>query len=125
MPKLEFLDHVAIRAQDPEASTQWYEKVLGLSRVQPEEWSPYPIMMLAGESGIAIFSNGGRPVSEEVRKSFHFAFRTESGGLDEIRQKLIENRVPFTEEDHTYFHSIYCNDLDGYKVEITAKVLNF
>ena len=125
MPKLEFLDHVAIRAQDPEASAQWYEKVLGLSRVQPEEWSPYPIMMLAGESGIAIFSNEGQPVSEEVRKSFHFAFRTESDGLDVIRQRLRENRVLFTEKDHTYFKSIYCNDLDGYKVEVTVKVLDF
>ena len=125
MPKLEFLDHVAIRVQDPEASAQWYEKVLGLSRVQPEEWSPYPIMMLAGESGIAIFANEGHPVSEEARKSFHFAFRAESGGLESIRQRLGENRVPFTEEDHTYFQSIYCNDLDGYKVEVTMKVLNF
>jgi catechol 2,3-dioxygenase-like lactoylglutathione lyase family enzyme len=86
MPKLEFLDHVAIQVQDPGASAQWYEKVLGLSRVLPEEWSPFPIMMLAGDSGIALFSNHGNPASDETKNSFHFAFRVESGGLEKVRQ---------------------------------------
>jgi len=125
MPKLEFLDHVAIRVQDPTASAQWYEKVLGLSRVQPEEWSPFPIMMLSGESGIALFSNGGHPVSDEAKQSFHFAFRVERDGLEAIKQWLGQNGVPFTEKDHKYFLSVYFNDPDGYRLEVTMKILDF
>ncbi len=125
MPKLEFLDHVAIRVKDPEASAQWYEKVLGLSRVQPEEWSPFPIMVLAGDSGIALFSDAGEPVSDEVKASFHFAFRVESDGLEEMRRSLRENNVSFTEEDHTYFLSVYFNDPDGYRLEATMKIIDF
>ena len=109
----------------PVASAQWYEKVLGLSRVQPEEWSPFPIMMLAGESGIALFSNGGRPVSDETKQSFHFAFRVEKEGLEALKKQLAQNGVPFTEEDHTYFLSVYFNDPDGYRLEVTMKVLEF
>ncbi len=125
MPKLEFLDHIAIRVKDPEASAQWYEKVLGLFRVQPKEWSPYPIMMLAGESGIALFSNNGSPMSDDVLSSFHFAFRVPSGELEALKRQLSENEVPFTQEDHTYFLSVYFNDPDGYRLEATMKVLNF
>ncbi|RLD21830.1 MAG: VOC family protein [Bacteroidetes bacterium] len=125
MPKLEFLDHVAIRVKDPVASAQWYEKVLGLLRVQPEEWSPFPIMMLAGDSGIALFSDNGSPVSEDSRASFHFAFRVESGGLEALKKKLGERNVAFTEEDHTYFQSVYFNDPDGFRLEVTMKILDF
>lgn len=125
MPKLEFLDHVAISVQDPDASAQWYEKVLGLSRVQPEEWSLFPIMVLAGDSGIALFSNAGRPVSEESKKSFHFAFRVENDGLEAIKLRLKENDISFTEENHTYFLSVYFYDPDGYRLEVTMKILDF
>ena len=122
MPKLEFLDHVAIRVQDPEASSQWYEKVLGLSRVQPEEWSPFPIMMLAGQSGIALFSNNNIPVPEDAKQTFHFAFRVKNEGLEAFKQRLKQNGVPFTVKNHTYFLSVYFYDLDGYRLEVTMKV---
>jgi catechol 2,3-dioxygenase-like lactoylglutathione lyase family enzyme len=125
MPKLEFLDHVAIRASDPEASAQWYEKVLGLSRVQPEEWSPFPIMMLAGHSGIAIFSDCDCPVSQEAKTFFHIAFRIESDGLQAMKQRLNRIGVSYTEADHKYFMSIYFEDPDGYRLEVTMKVLEF
>ena len=35
--EIEFLDHVAIRVADLEASALWYEKVLGLKRYQLSE----------------------------------------------------------------------------------------
>lgn len=32
--KIEFLDHVAIRVKDIQASAKWYEEVLGLQKYQ-------------------------------------------------------------------------------------------
>ena len=125
MPKLEFLDHVAIHVKDPEVSAQWYEKVLGLSRVQPEEWSPVPIMMLATKSGIALFSNGGEEMSEEARQMFHIAFRVEDERMDEMKESLRQHNVAFTEKNHKYFLSIYFDDPDGYHLEVTMRILDF
>lgn len=125
MLKLEFLDHVGISVQDPIASAQWYEKVLGLSRVQPEEWKPVPIMMLAGQSGIALFSSIDRPVDNKSKAAFHFAFRVAKGELTLMKKTLDKNLVPYTEKDHIYFKSIYFNDPDGYRVEVTMRVLDF
>jgi catechol 2,3-dioxygenase-like lactoylglutathione lyase family enzyme len=45
--KIEFLDHVAIRVADIEASAKWYEKVLGLKRYQLPEWGDFPIFLLS------------------------------------------------------------------------------
>ena len=53
--KIDFLDHVAIRVADLEVSAKWYEKVLGLKRYQLPEWGNFPIFLLAGKSGIALF----------------------------------------------------------------------
>ena len=52
---LEFLDHVAIYVADMEASAKWYENVLGLKRYQLPEWGEYPIFLLSGKTGIALF----------------------------------------------------------------------
>jgi len=57
MNKIEiaFLDHVAIRVVDVEASAKWHESVLALKRYQLPEWADSPIFMLSGKSGIALF----------------------------------------------------------------------
>ena len=53
--EIDFLDHVAIRVADMEASSAWYEKVLGLKRYKLPEWGDFPIFLLSGKSGIALF----------------------------------------------------------------------
>ena len=53
--KLDFLDHVAINVKDMNASVAWYSKVLGLKRYQLEKWGEFPIFMLSGKTGIALF----------------------------------------------------------------------
>lgn len=120
MSKIEFLDHVAIKVVDPEASAVWYTRILGLKSWQPEEWRPEPIMVMSGASGIALFSDGGQPVADEVKQAFHIAFRITS--LDGFRDRLLQEKVKFSEEDHTYFRSIYFEDPDGYRLEVTATV---
>ena len=51
--QLEQLDHIAIRVKDIRASAKWYEEMLGLKPLRPKEWGEFPIIMLAGKSGIA------------------------------------------------------------------------
>jgi len=76
--EIEFLDHVAIRVADMDASAKWYEKVLGLKRYQLPEWGDYPIFLLAGKSGIALFpANATDPKLDPISKNVkidHFAF---------------------------------------------------
>ena len=122
MAKLDFLDHVAIKVRDPEASAKWYQEVLGLARVQPEEWKPVPIMMFAGESGIALFSAGEEGVPAAFKASFHIAFRAGLDDMNAMRKRLEEHGVSVHFEDHIYFHSIYFTDPDGYRLEITAPI---
>lgn len=76
--EIEFLDHVAIRVADIEASASWYEKVLGLKRYQLPAWGEYPIFLLSGKSGIALFPPNTSdtkldPGSRNI-KIDHFAF---------------------------------------------------
>ena len=122
MPKLGFLDHVAIRVRDVEASADWYHEVLGLQRFQPEEWQPFPAMMLAGDSGIALFPDRDPPTSQDTKDAFHIAFRIDLEDLGRTRAHLEDLGIPVSFEDHHYFHSIYFRDPDGYRLELTAAV---
>ena len=122
MAKLEFLDHVAIRVRDPERSALWYGKVLGLERFQPEDWKPVPIMMLAGNSGIALFHDSDDSVLPEMKEVMHIAFRVGPDKLDAIKHRLDKHEVNFVEEDHVHFLSVYFRDPDNYRLEITMPV---
>ena len=52
---INFLDHIAIRVKNMKVSINWYSKVLGLKKYQLKKWGEYPVFMLTGKSGIAIF----------------------------------------------------------------------
>ena len=122
MPKIEFLDHVAIKVSDPERSANWYCEVLGLERFQPEQWKPVPIMVLAGNSGVAIFKDEDAPVTLEAKNAFHFAFRTSGQGFDKIVDKFKALNIEYFIEDHVHFKSVYFRDPDMYRVEVTTPV---
>jgi catechol 2,3-dioxygenase-like lactoylglutathione lyase family enzyme len=117
---LQFLDHVAIRVKDLERSALWYENVLGLRRVQPEEWKPWPIFLLAGDSGIALF-----PEREGAYPVDHFAFRVDEASFAAAQDILSQKGIPYHVQDHTYFISMYFRDPDGHQVELTKKVREF
>jgi len=114
--QIDFLDHVAILVKDMERSAKWYEEVLGMNRVQPEEWKPFPIFMLAGNTGVAIF-----PEKEsQATKVDHFAFRVNRESFEAAREHFDQLGIPYSLQDHTYFHSIYLRDPDQHKVELTT-----
>lgn len=126
--EIERLDHVAILARDLEASANWYEKVLGLKRYQLPEWGDFPIFMLAGKAGVALFpADKGLSVSKANTKHIgidHFAFNLTLPNFEKAKIRYKELGIKYTFEDHHYYHSIYTKDLDGHTVELTTLVVD-
>ncbi|UJH67544.1 VOC family protein [Allomuricauda sp. SCSIO 65647] len=126
--EIEFLDHVAIRVADMEASAKWYENVLGLKRYRLSEWGDFPIFLLSGKSGIALFPaeldhTELDPASKNV-KIDHFAFNVTNENFEKAKKRYIELNLEFNIQDHHYFESIYTKDLDGHTVELTTIKVN-
>jgi len=125
---IEFLDHVAIRVVDVEVSAAWYKKVLGLKRYQLPEWGDFPIFLLSGKSGIALFPANTtdtklEPTSRNV-KIDHFAFNVTKENFEKAKKKYIELNLEFNIQDHHYFDSIYTKDPDGHTLELTTIKVN-
>ena len=126
--EIAFLDHVAIRVSDIEASASWYEKVLGLKRYQLPEWGDFPIFLLSGKSGVALFpaisADTELDSSSKNVKIDHFAFNVTNENFIKAKQKYAELNLEFNIQDHHYFDSIYTKDPDGHTVELTTIKVN-
>ena len=126
--QIEFLDHVAIRVSDLDASAKWYERVLGLKRYQLPEWGEFPIFLLSGKSGIALFpANTSDPKVDRSSKNInidHFAFNVTRENFEKAKKRYVELNLEFNIQDHFYFDSIYTKDLDGHKLELTTIKVN-
>jgi catechol 2,3-dioxygenase-like lactoylglutathione lyase family enzyme len=126
--KLDFLDHIAIRVKDVDISANWYEKVLGLKKYELPEWGEFPIFMLSGKTGVAIFpanlgdSSNDQP-SKEV-KIDHFAFNVTKENFEFAQKRYKSFGISYDFQDHFYFHSIYTKDPDGHTVELTTIVVD-
>ncbi|MFD2561611.1 VOC family protein [Aquimarina rubra] len=125
---IEFLDHVAIRVKDMDISMAWYQKVLDLKKYQLPKWGEFPIFMLSGKSGIALFpANLNDPQLDSSSRNIkidHFAFNVTNENFEKAKKRYKELNLSFEIEDHHYFHSIYTNDPDGHIVELTTIMVN-
>ena len=127
MIEIGFLDHVAIRVKDIKASAAWYQQVLGLKKYQLPEWGDFPIFLLAGKSGVALFparsSDKEMDPSSKNVKIDHFAFNVDKENFEKAERRYTELGLEFSFQDHHYFHSIYTRDPDGHVVELTTLVV--
>jgi len=126
--KIEKIDHVALRASHPETSIKWYKEVLGLRPLKAEAWGDFPIFMLSGETGIAIFPADELTTDQardtQIPKIDHFAFRVDNINFDKARRSFEKSGVPYSFKDHTYFHSLYLKDPDDHVVELTTLLVS-
>lgn len=122
------LDHVAILVKDMEASSEWYKKVLGLKRYQLPKWGEYPIFLLSGKAGIALFPANSKHLKLDSQsqhvKIDHFAFHVSQENLEKAIEHFKSLNLEYTFKDHFYYHSLYTNDLDGHTVELTSLVVD-
>ena len=125
---IEFLDHVAIRVKDLNVSAEWYQKVLGLKKYQLPEWGEFPIFLLSGKSGIALFPAILTDMQLESNsrnlKIDHFALNVTNENFEKAKKRYTELNLKFNIQDHYYFHSIYTKDPDGHTVELTTIVVD-
>ena len=126
--KIGNLDHVAIRVKDIEAAANWYTKVLGLKRYQTPEWGPFPIFMLSGKTGIALFPANMNDTKLDLSslniKIDHFAFNVTQENFAKAKIIYESINLDYQFKDHVYFHSIYTKDWDGHIVELTTLVVD-
>jgi catechol 2,3-dioxygenase-like lactoylglutathione lyase family enzyme len=114
------LDHVAISVTDQERSEGWYREVLGLERVYEEAWGDVPIMLVQGESGIALFPTRQGADGEPAVRILHIAFRVDRANFEAAQEALGDREIPFRFSDHGVSHSIYFEDPDGHELELTT-----
>jgi len=122
--ELEFLDHVAIRVNDMNESSEWYTKVLGLKKYKMKEWGEFPILMMSKKFGVALFpanlhDEQLNPNSKNI-KIDHFAFNVNRENFEKAKRKYSKLGLDFKIQDHFYSDSIYTKDPNGHTVELTT-----
>lgn len=124
--EISFLDHVAITVKDLDASAKWYQKVLGLKKYQLPKWGKYPIFLLAGKAGIALFPANTNESLDDFKglKIDHFAFNVTNNNFSKARKRYEEIGLDYKFKDHHYYQSIYTKDLDGHTVELTTLMVD-
>lgn len=127
MFNIKTVDHFALRVRDLEKSAQWYEQALHLKRLQPKEWGPFPIFMVAENgTGVALFpvkTSSPRPLPEgDWIKGDHYAFQVDNENFENAQLHFKQIGLEFEFQDHFHFHSIYFVDPDGHRLELTTPV---
>ena len=125
---IEFLDHVAIRVRDIEKSAKWYELVFGFQRDKFKEWGEFPIFLLSGKTGIALFpANVNDPELNSNSRNVkidHFAFNVTRDNFEKAKKRLSKLGIEFELQNHHFFESLYFKDLDGHQLELTTILVN-
>ncbi len=127
--RVDGIDHVEVFVADIEASIRWYAETLGL--VEVARWDPEPVMVGAGETKLALFrARSGRASGRAAKRAeghasetgwHRVAWRTDGDGFERVQKHLsalgIEFRGPI---DHGTARSIYFEDPDGNRLEVTC-----
>lgn len=122
--RLQGIDHVALAVRDVHRSGEWYRDVLGLERRHEEAWGDFPLILASGETMIAFFpvqNDSPRPTpGRDTLAMRHLAFRADAANFARAREALTRRGIAVEFQDHAIAHSIYFEDPDGHRLEITT-----
>ena len=121
--QLEGIDHVALAVRDVERSAQWYVDVLGFERRYENVWNGIPTFIGKGNTAIALFpAPAGSNLNVRAARidMLHLALRANRENFLAAQHELKKHGIQFDFQDHEISHSIYFNDPDGHKLEITT-----
>ena len=122
--QVEDIDHVALAVRNVEQSARWYQETLGLQRLYQDAWGSYPAVVGIGSTAIALFpvqSEDPKPSPErDVIAMRHLAFRATGESFSRAQDLLQSRGIQFEFQDHDIAHSIYFEDPDGHRLEITT-----
>lgn len=124
MVTVEGIDHVALTVADVARAVAWYQEVLGLERRYQAAWGDYPAMVCAGATCLALFPpDAGAPGAAArggASQLRHLAFRVDRANFVAAQQTLSRHGISWRQEDHGIARSIYFQDPDGHRLEITT-----
>jgi catechol-2,3-dioxygenase len=84
-------------------------------------WNDVPVFIGKGDAAIALFrsaaKNAARPQGSGI---LHFALWADRRNFLTSQRELTSRGIAFHFQDHEISHSIYFDDPDGHKVEITT-----
>ena len=117
-PGLDGVDHIHINVVDRAVSERWYAEVLGFSRVRELEfWAvdggPLTLTDARGNIHLALFE------SDQIQGTT-IAFRVSAAGLAQWMSHLAANGIEVEPVDHQISWSVYFEDIDGNRYEITT-----
>ena len=137
------LHHVAYATRDVEATTHFYEELMGFPLVHTElqamgeSFVRHVFYDIGGDECIAFFQFSGvgetenytTDVSDGVGLPFwvnHCAFRATAEKQEEVRAKMAAEGIePVMEQDHDWCHSLYFMDPNGIMVELCRDTPGF
>jgi len=119
-PSLNGIDHIHVHVTDRPVSEQWYQRVLGLSRV-PElagwavDGGPLTLSDASGKVHLALFEAGAQACRSTI------ALGVSASEFVRWRKHLEAALAkPIRLEDHQLAWSLYFSDPDGNPYEITT-----
>jgi catechol-2,3-dioxygenase len=119
------MNHAVLYVRDAERSVQFYEHVLGFSRVIVDPANRFAFLRAPASSNhhdIAFFTVGAVGPSEAGRRTvglYHIAWEVPTlAQLEEVRERLAAAGALIGASDHGVNKSLYARDPDGLEFEV-------
>jgi catechol 2,3-dioxygenase len=122
--KVEGIDHVALWVRGVGASVAWYRDLLGLERRHEASWGDLPAIVGGGTTSIARFpvrsESPKAPPTSDTLTMWHLASRACRAQFEATHYVLARRGLAHDTADHGIAHSVYFDDPDRHRLEITT-----
>ena len=125
---IEDIDHIEMFVSDRDESAKWYEEIFGLKPIKKlDVWTKIGPLFIGTEDGSVTLAlmNGKKDIDGSINR---IAFRTSGEKFIDFLSRIEEMELFFLKEkitkeqvvDHDLSYSLYFDDPDGNKLELTC-----